>query len=429
MLTHAENQYITQTDRGTPMGELFRRFWLPVLLADELPSPDCPPVRVRLLGEDLVAFKDTYGRVGLIDSKCPHRLADMFYGRNEECGLRCVYHGWKFDIEGNCVDMPNEPAESNFKHKVHTTAYPAREWGGVIWAYLGPRGVMPDLPQLEWARVPADHRYVAKVQVDANYLQAMEGDIDSSHVSFLHSALSPVNPQLGRPKPIAQQLQQKYGFKDAAPKFTVKETEYGLLIGARRDAREDTYYWRMTQWLLPAYSLIAAEAGTSLLCNARIPIDDEHSWFFRIRWNPDRPLPPEEVQSYKSDGVLFPELIPGTFRPKANKDNDYLIDRSNQKFFTYTGIKGIAEQDMAMIESMGGQGGIADRTKEHLGTSDTAIIRARRALLLAARDLEAGKEPCAAHHGDFYRVRPVATELRRSVPFDKGAEVWLNAQV
>src|SRR5919204_5093292 len=190
MLSREDNERVTRVGPGTPMGNLMRRYWMPACLAEELPETDCPPVRVRLLGEDLVAFRDTQGRLGVLEELCPHRCASLFLGRNEECGLRCVYHGWKFDVDGQCVDMPNEPPEYEFKRRMRTRAYPVREWGGLIWAYLGPPGSMPELPQFEWAIVPDGHRYVSKRWQDSNYLQAVEGGIDSSHVSFLHSTVS-----------------------------------------------------------------------------------------------------------------------------------------------------------------------------------------------------------------------------------------------
>jgi phenylpropionate dioxygenase-like ring-hydroxylating dioxygenase large terminal subunit len=239
MLTIQENEFICRTGPATPMGDLFRRFWVPALLADELPAPDCPPVRVRLLGEDLVAFKDSDGKIGLLDAHCPHRLADLFFGRNEECGLRCVYHGWKFDVNGDCVDMPNEPAESNFKHKVRTTAYPCQEWGGLIWAYMGPKDRQPELPQFEWARVPATHRHIGKIQVECNYLQAVEGDIDNSHVSFLHGLLNPNQLLTGSIRVIGD---RNVYAQDKAPRFSVKNTDYGIMIGARRNVDAERYH-------------------------------------------------------------------------------------------------------------------------------------------------------------------------------------------
>src|SRR5437762_506702 len=186
MLTPEDNGMLARTDRGTTMGEAMRRFWLPILLAEELPEPDCPPVRVQVLGEKLVAFKASDGAIGLLDEICPHRRASLFWGRNEEAGLRCVYHGWKFDVAGRCLDMPNEPAEYEFKRRVQTTAYPAKEFGGMIWAYMGPQETMSQLPQFEWARVPDSHRYLSKRLQQSNWAQATEGGIDSSHISFLH---------------------------------------------------------------------------------------------------------------------------------------------------------------------------------------------------------------------------------------------------
>src|SRR5215217_5741242 len=187
MLSKQRNERITQTGPGTPLGEAFRLYWMPALLSEEIPEPDCPPVRIGLLGEKLVAFRDTNGKVALVAENCPHRGASLFFGRNEEAGIRCVYHGWKFDTQGNCIDMPNEPADSDFKHKVRALAYPTQERGGVLWAYMGPAADIPGLPELEWTRVPASHRYVTKRLQMCSFLQNVEGEVDSSHVSFLHS--------------------------------------------------------------------------------------------------------------------------------------------------------------------------------------------------------------------------------------------------
>src|ERR671928_1459507 len=188
MLTAKENERLTRVGRGTPMGTFLRRFWLPALLSDELPEADGDPIRTRTLGEDLVAFRDSNGSVGIVDAFCPHRRAPLFFGRNEEVGLRCVYHGWKFDTSGACVDMPSEPAESDFKDKVRVRAYPAREFGDTVWVYMGP-GTPPELPQMEWATVPSSHRRVAMWIVECNWLQVLEGNVDTAHVSFLHSAI------------------------------------------------------------------------------------------------------------------------------------------------------------------------------------------------------------------------------------------------
>src|SRR5882724_13358034 len=232
MLTHEENELITRISPGTPMGTTLRRYWIPALLASELPQPDCPPVRVKLLGEDLVAFRDTEGRIGLLEELCPHRRASLFFGRNEECGLRCVYHGWKFDVHGNCVDMPTEPRESTFKDKIKTKAYPTAEYGGCIWVYMGPPDKQPALPHLEWARVPDSQRVVSPWIQECNYMQAVEGEIDSAHVSWLHAPLQVDH------SPFRGRFNDSI-IRDGAPKLTVKPTDYGFCYGARRDVDRD----------------------------------------------------------------------------------------------------------------------------------------------------------------------------------------------
>lgn len=423
MLTREENEILVHTGPGTPMGEYLRRYWTPVLLAEELPGPDCPPVRVRVLGERLIAFRDTQGRLGLLDEFCPHRLTSLFWGRNEECGLRCAYHGWKFDVHGNCVDMPSEPPEYGFKQRVHTTAYPAREWGGLIWAYLGPADKQPALPEYEWALVPAGHRFVSKRLQESNYLQAVEGGIDSSHVSFLHST-----PGLEHHASTTAGLQAPYMWRDKAPRFTVNRAPYGLLIGARRDAEADSYYWRVTQYLLPTATMIPGPHHGRAPLNGHVwvPIDDHNCWNFSITWLPSRPLTAAEVEDLKSGNTIHAGVDPRTYIPFRNQRNDYLIDREAQKTETFSGITGLSEQDSAVQESMGP---IVDRTREHLGTSDTAVIAARRLLLREVRALQRGEEPAACRDAAVYRVRPEIAILSRDVPWEEGLKDRLLARV
>ena len=430
MLTRDENEFITHTGPGTPMGELWRRFWVPAFMSWELPDPDCPPVRIKLLGEDLVGFRDTSGKIGLVAANCPHRGASLFFGRNEENGLRCVYHGWKFDTSGRCIDMPNEPPESNFKHKIKATAYPCEERGGIVWTYMGPADRVPALPDLAWTLLPEDHRYVSKFQVECNYLQAMEGDIDNSHVPFAHGSVNPDTslPFLQRVQrtrvQIRGQVDPSFYTKDLSPRGIIVEKDYGILMGWRRDLG-DRYSWHINHWFLPHSTVMGAEPPGSLLSNLRVPMDDENSWQFRIRWNPYRPLGDEEARSYREDGTFFPELIPSTFRCKENLDNDYLIDRELQRTVSVTGIKSQTQQDRAVNETMGR---IYDRTKEHLGTSDAVIIAMRRRMIRAARELMDGREPYAAYHGDLYRQIPVDVELAKDVPFEEGAREWITGQ-
>jgi phthalate 4,5-dioxygenase len=403
MLNARDNALLTQTGPDTPMGELFRRFWHLVLLAEELSEPDGTPVRLRVLGEDLVAFRDTEGKVGVVDALCPHRRAGMFFGRNEECGLRCVYHGWKFDVHGNCVDMPTEPRDSAFKDKVKIKTYPTAEYGGCIWIYMGPPDKQPALPHLEWARVPDSQRVLSRWIQECNYMQAVEGEIDSAHVSWLHAPLQVENsPFRGRFNDAI--------IRDGAPKLTIKPTDYGFCYGARRDADSDEYYWRVTHWLLPTYSLIPAH-GFPRGGRCWIPIDDSHISVIQYNYHPERPLTEAEAQRSKSS----PEVRPGRYRLQdgtaidicrdvRNADNDYLMDRELQRAQNFTGIQVIRTQDTAMTESMGG---VVDRSQEHLGTTDVAVIAARRRLIQMARDLQNGIEPFEALCPEIYNVRAV----------------------
>jgi phthalate 4,5-dioxygenase oxygenase subunit len=428
MLSREENALLTQTDSGTATGNYFRRFWLPALLASELPSPDCPPVRVRLLGESLIAFRDSNGRVGLLDEFCPHRRASLFWGRNEECGLRCVYHGWKFDVDGMCVDMPNEPQEYAFENKVRTTSYPVREYGGIIWAYMGPLELLPELPKLEWARVPEAHRYVSKRLQQTNYLQGVEGGIDSSHSNFLHASVDAFRrtPEYVERVKNSTNLRAKYHLLDRAPQFTVRKTDYGLLIAVRRNAEEDSYYWRLTQFLLPTYTMIPHQKGLSMHGHCWVPRDNETCWVWTITWNPDVPLSAEDWDSIRNETFVHANVDPATFRPLRNADNNYMIDRDQQRKTTMTGIQSFASQDQAVQESMNP---LVDRTRERLGTSDTAIIAMRRLLLQEIRALEGGEEPFVPHHGQVYWVRSASTVLKREIDFENGCRILMKAEV
>jgi phthalate 4,5-dioxygenase len=428
MLSREENELLTQTNSGTSAGEYFRRFWLPALMATEAPAPDCPPVRLRLLGENLIAFRDTNGQVGVLDETCPHRRASLFWGRNEECGLRCVYHGWKFDVTGTCVDMPNEPQKYRFDNKVRTVAYPTCEYGGLIWVYMGPPEHQPELPKLEWARVPESHRYVSKRLQETNYLQAIEGGIDSSHSNFLHASLDAFrmsDSYLERVKN-SNNLRAKYHLLDKAPAFTVKKTDYGLLIGVRRNAEEDRYYWRLTQFLVPSHTIIPYQPGNSIHGHCWVPRDDQTCWVWTVSWNPHEPLSKEDWEMIRDETFVHARVDPVTFKPIRNKDNQYIVDREEQRNATMTGIHGFASQDQAIQESMGSN---VDRTRERLGTSDTAIIAMRRLLLQEIRDLAQAREPFAAQHGDVYWVRSASLVLKRDVEFDEGAREIVKADV
>ncbi len=412
MLSKTDNELLTQVGSGTPMGEVFRRFWLPALLSTELSQPDGPPLRFRLLGEDLVSFRDTNGRVGIIDSACPHRRASLFFGRNEECGLRCVYHGWKFDVDGNCVDMPSEPAESNFKDKVKIKAYPAKEFGGCVWLYMGPQDLQPELPQMEWCRVPDTHRELSRWIQEANYMQGTEGEIDTAHTTYLHKRFDPYSNENPDRRGAETQV---YGQRDGAPMLTVQDTDYGFVYGSRRNTGDKDYYWRVTQWMLPVYSITAGpRPGWPQGGRAYVPIDDEHTSVIQYYFSAgDDPITEHEREGLRISPTVeqvkyrMPNgAVLDTWRDIRNADNDYLIDRDAQKILSFTGIATARSQDEMVTDGMGA---IADRTKEHLGTTDAAIIRARRLLLTLARDLQEGIEPYPASHGDLYRVRSIHT--------------------
>ena len=410
MLSREDNELLCRVGPGTPMGDLMRQYWVPAALSTELPARDGAPLRVRLLGENLIAFRATSGAVGLVRDSCPHRGASLFYGRNEQEGLRCVYHGWKFDVTGRCVDMPNEPAESNFRGKVRAVAYPCVERAGLVWAYLGPRETPPPLPDLEPTML-AD----ASVQIyqrECNWMQALEGDIDTCHTVFLH--LGSVDADEARPGTWA-----RYALSDRAPRYAVADMDFGVMYGAYRPAEADGEYWRIANFLFPFYAMVPTGVlGLEVRVRAWVPMDDEHTLAISIA---------RSAQGVRSAGrqvVRPPETLPNTtdwygrFRCVANAGNDYLIDRTAQKTTSYTGIDAIFLQDQAVTESMGA---IYDRTNERLGTSDQMIIRTRKRLIDAARALrDTGKVPPGVDDPGVYAVRSGGALLAR------GAD-WVEA--
>jgi phenylpropionate dioxygenase-like ring-hydroxylating dioxygenase large terminal subunit len=434
MLSQKDNELLCRTDPETPMGNLLRRYWIPFLLASELAEPDGEPVRVSLLGERLVAFRDSDGRVGLITKYCAHRNADLFFGRNEECGLRCTYHGWKFDVEGKCVDMPSEDEDSVFKDKIQIKAYPVEEAAGVLFAYMGPPELRPVLPQFEWMRVPESYRHISWNWQDNNYAQAIEGGIDSAHVNYLHSSMdahriveSPAAAR-GRGLPSNGNAQQLGGLigRDKHPKLFVKPTDYGLLIGARRHTGEDKDYWRLNNFLMPFWT---TPPGRSM--HAFVPLDDYHVARWSFTWKVDAPYTAAEKAAMRKGQGIHSELEPGTVGPTLfwmprghvpthNRTNDYLVDREMQRNETYTGIKDFGAQDYSIQEGMGI---ISDRSTEHLGVTDRGIIAMRRLLIDSARDLLEGIEPVSAHNPDAYSVHGGQTLLSVEADWESADEV------
>ena len=418
MLKKEFNDLLTQTGPDTPFGRMFRCYWIPALLAEELPEPDCPPVRVKLLSERLIAFRDSDGRYGLMDEFCAHRGISLWFGRNEECGLRCPYHGWKYDVTGQCVDMPNEPEHSAFAKKVKLKSYPLVERGGVLWTYMGPAEQQPPLPEYEFATVPAPQTYTSKRFQECNWLQAMEGGIDSSHVSFLHRGDINTDPLFKGARG------NQYNLGDLRPVFEVVESAGGLFIGARRNAENGHYYWRITQWVMPSYTIIPPRGTHSVHGHFWIPIDDENCWAWSFDYHPTRALTETELTAMRA-GKGIHAKVDGNYRPLANKDNDYLMDRTAQKAGkTYSGIEGFAMQDASLQESMGP---VVDRTKETLVSTDSGIIMARQKLLRAIKAFtEQGVVPPGVSL-EHQRVRSAAVVLPPDQPFKDAAREALIA--
>jgi phthalate 4,5-dioxygenase len=385
MLSHQENTLITRVGQGTPMGNAMRRYWIPAVLAREIAEPDGSPVRVRLLGEDLLAFRDSEGRIGLVDEYCPHRRASLFFGRNEECGLRCVYHGWKFDVAGTCIDMMNEPEENDFKHKVRLTAYPTCELGGIVWAYLGPANALPPPPKFAWTAAPETHLHVTKVIQECNWLQGLEGGIDTSHAPIMHRLLSE-NSTRGGFKPSNPFVRGK------APRLVVDLTDYGYQYAGIRPLDDAEMHIRTYHFVLPFHQIrpSRAESGTPLIAgHSWVPIDDETTMVYNWAYSPGAPLTDtDRLERGLGNGPVH--VDPSTFRSLSNSTNNYRIDRAVQRHESYTGIDGINVQDRAIQESMGP---IVDRSKEHLGPADKAIIQARKLLRQAVMTVEAGGKP------------------------------------
>ena len=409
MLRKEINDLLTQTGGSTPMGSMFRQYWIPALLASELPKDDCPPVRVKLLSERLIAFRDSKGRYGLMDEFCAHRGVSLWFGRNEEGGLRCPYHGWKYDYTGQCIEVPSEPEESGFCEKIKLKGYPLIKIGDILWTHMGDQDARPPLPTWEFATVPAEQTYSSKRWQESNWLQAMEGGIDSSHVSFLHSGSLKTDPLFRGAKG------NQYNQADKKPIFEVVESDGGLFIGARRNAEDGHFYWRVTPWVMPSFTMVPPRGDHPVHGHFWIPIDDENCWAWSFDFHPTRALSQEERQAMIDGYGVHNQYVPGTFRPLQNKDNDYLMDREAQKRGeTYSGVWGIGMQDASLQESMGP---IVDRSKENLVSTDNGIIMARHRLRKAVTAFrDKGQLPPGINPED-QQVRSAARVLAPDQPF------------
>ncbi len=397
------SETLVRTGPGTAMGNLMRRYWTPILRSSEIAAPDGPQVRVQIMGERLIAFRDTKGRPGLIDEFCTHRGASLFFGRNEECGIRCSYHGLKFDVNGQCVDVPSAP---HIASKMGIKAYPCIERGGIVWAFMGPADKQPAPPEVEWCTLPESHRFVSKRLQECNYLQAMEGGIDTSHVSYVHRYEVEIDPMHRGTRA------NDYIKADGNVIFSIEKNDFGLTLFGRRNGEPDSYYWRITQWLFPWFTLIPPFGDHALGAHVWVPIDDHSCWAWSINFHPGKSLTETERADMAAGKGIHVEYEPGSFRPKANRDNDYLVDRVAQREKrAYSGVFGFSVQDASLQESMGT---IQNHADERLLPTDKAIVMARRMLHDAALALARGIEPPALDARN-QRVRAASVLLDRTI--------------
>ena len=413
MLTKQRNDLSAQAGPGTPMGEVFRCYWHPALLAEELPEPDCEPVRIELLSEKLIAFRDTEGRLGLMDELCAHRRTSLWFARNEENGLRCPYHGWKYDVTGQCIEVPSE--EPDYCKNIRLKAYSLVEKGGILWTYMGDPEKKPPLPEWEFINVKPARRYTTKRFQACNWLQAMEGGIDSSHVSFLHSKSLETDPLFKGAGG------NKYNLGDMKPVFEVSDTEGGLLIGARRNAEDNQYYWRITPWIMPSFTMVPPRGDHPVHGHFWIPINDDSCWTWSFDYKSQRDFTAIELAAMADGQGVHCKYVPGTYLPLANKSNDYLMNRNAQKAgLTYSGIESIAIQDAAMQESMGP---ICDRSNEKLAPTDKGIMMARRKIFKAIKNLQKNGEIPPGVDPAHHNIRSAAVLLPQDHDYDEGARI------
>ena len=431
MTTQQDQEILTRVGPGTPLGAVFRRYQIPVLLSEELERGG-PPSRVRLLGEDLVAYRTTTGVVGLVGEFCAHRRASLYYGRIEEEGIRCVYHGWKFGLDGRCTEMPNVHAQYDFKERIQQPSYPCVEKSGIIWTYMGPTETKPDqLPPLEWVGLEEEQRLVTKQLLECNFVQAMEGDFDPSHLSFLHGTVDAYSTYGDRlaargqdvaPEPadgiLTPELDRLYWHRDPQPTITVMPTPYGMFSGARREGGPTTYYWRFNQFVMPFYAGVPWDTGELAQCNVWVPRDDYTTVVWRVSYNPNGPVLSKDRERLLEgfDAHMSPndyaeptEEPQSEWYPHRNRHNDYGIDRNAQSTDSFTGIYGIWAQDRAVTEGMGS---IIDRSKERLVSSDAPIAHIRNLLLTSAKDLDESNIPPPSEK-DFPRMTVVEDCLRK----------------
>jgi phthalate 4,5-dioxygenase oxygenase subunit len=380
MLTTEENELLCRVEGDAPMGRLMRRHWLPACLSEEVAEPDGTPVPIRALGEDLVAFRDSKGRLGVLDEHCPHRRASLALGRNEECGLRCLYHGWKIDVDGNVVDMASEPPGSRLGEKIKHKTYPVREAGGFVWIYMGTPEQMPEFEPPAFAPTPNAKVSIVKIHVPCNWAQILEGQIDSAHSSSLHSSdMVPANVDSAK----ATDTTWLRPSTDKAPRMQCENTSFGFRYAAIRKpihSAETHDYVRTTVYIAPFTCLIPPNNAYNV-ASVIVPADDLNTVFYFLAWS-DGAKPGVDQEAWRKFNMARPGIdLTDDYRNLRTRDNNYGQDRKAMKLGNFTGIPGIPNQDIAMWETMGR---IADRSKDWLGTSDIAVARFRRIMVDAA---------------------------------------------
>jgi len=421
MLSAEENALLCRIEGDAPMGRMIRRYWIPAALSEEV-EPDGAPRRVRLMGEELIVFRDSNGKPGLLEELCPHRGASLLLARNEECGLRCLYHGWKFDVNGKVHDMPAEPDASAMMERVGAVAYPVRESGGIIWAYMGEKGAEPPPLDFEFAQYPTDNIVHMKARLDCNWVQALEGVIDSSHTNYLHGDTF---------KPAAGFLSSTYRgdsllvdrpSSDGKPRYEIENTDYGFRYAAIRkpiaDADKNSYV-RVTLFVAPFYGLFPGQEGWGSV-QAFVPIDDTHTMLYFTRYNMRGPVSVEERKRHFAWSGFVPGVdVDAEGRKFRNRDNDWLQDRKAMQLGkSMSGIRGVQMEDAVVQESMGP---IYDRRKEHLGVSDMAVVRMRRLMLQSVRDFaESGKTPLGLQRAlNYKKLRAEEAIVPLDTPWQK----------
>ena len=389
MLTKDQNELLTRTGPGTPAGNLFRRYWQPVALAEELP-PGAPPRPVRILGEDLVLFRDANDEIGLMGLHCPHRGADLSFARVEGNGLRCLYHGWLLAKNGRCLDQPGEPAASSYKDTIRHPAYPCREAGGLILTYMGP-GAAPPLPNFPIFSAPLSHVWASKLVHECNYLQANEGNVDPQHLSFLHRMSSPNKAPDERTKQVDALLAA-----DVAPLIEVEIAPFGMRVFATRMLGNDDKYVRVSNFIMPNCSAFDGgplhdpaksppKPNIGYWMHWHVPIDDYTHWKYAIAYCYDDPIDPAFQHRFVRSEMTE------NYDTRRRRSNRYLQDRSEMERLTFLGMGfNFYDHDRFAVES---QGEISDRTREHLGASDRAVIAMRRLMIKTIEDLQDGEVP------------------------------------